>query len=243
LSAPRRGSPPAVATRAVALAIIWLSISAAACGEGLVPGNTYDRPLFVLHGTVRPAGGLASARNRAGTGVAVHPLVSLLWTDPLQQRPDRPAPAGMLRSSVDAASDQIALEIFRPPPPELLVEVAAPSGGESARLAVAEIVIIDDGDGDGDFRVGGARAEIAAPDQYLAGTESLLIYVARPFSSPPFDFPLVPGTATGYQLVSYSCVGLSAVGVAEVAADLLALVMRPSSFLPEIRTCRRSHSP
>jgi TPP-dependent pyruvate/acetoin dehydrogenase alpha subunit len=53
----------------------------------------------------------------------------------------------------------------------------------------------------------------------------------------------LPGTALGYQLVGYQCMGQSALGVVAVAADAVELVMRPSPILPEVRTCRRSHSP
>ena len=147
-----------------------------------------------------------------------------------------------IQSSVSVADDAATLEVFRPPPPEALVEVASASG-DTALLATAEIVLIDDADGDGNFHVSGARAEIAEPDEYLAGSDSMLVYVARPFASPPTDFPLVAAGGTGYQLIRFVCEGPIATGVSPIEPDMVELIVRPSPIFPEVRTCRRTHSP
>jgi hypothetical protein len=128
-------SPAPIRSRSALLAAALLAIAGAAvaCGQGVVPGDSYDQPLFVVQGLVKPAGALASARNGSDPNAPARPLVSLLWTDPLQRVPDRPAPAGTLRSSAAPGSDAVTLEIFRLPPPELLVDVAAPSGDSARR--------------------------------------------------------------------------------------------------------------
>jgi hypothetical protein len=166
----------------------------------------------------------------------------LLWTDPLQRQADVPAPAFSLRSMVAVDTDSFALDVFRPPPAGALVDVASPSG-DVATLALAEIVIVDDEDADGTFRVSGAAAEIAAPDLYLAGSVTVLAYVARPFAAPEVDFPLVPTGTAGYQLLQYRCQGQVAAGIDAVSPQSVDLVLQPSLTFPELRSCRRTHSP
>src|SRR6185295_17486928 len=122
-----------------------------------------------------------------------------------------------------------------------LVDVSAPSG-EVATVALAEIVLIDDADGDGTFGASGARAEIAQTDFYLAGSASVLAYVARPFPSPEVEFPLVPAGTVGYQLLGYRCAGQIATGIDAVAPEAVDLVLQPSQTFPELRSCRRTHS-
>lgn len=220
-----------------------IALLAGGCGKGLVAGTTYDRPLLTITGTLRPAGALRNARDRANSGPPRRPLLTLLWTDPLQRRPDLPAPAHAVRSTVDAAADTFELQVFRAPPAAALVDVAAPGGGGVATLAVAEIVAIDDADGDGTFRASGARADIAAPDLYLAGSTAVVTYLARPFADPQAGFPLAATNAPGFDLAGYDCEGPVSRGIQRVAAAQVEMVLQPSLTLPEVRTCRRSHAP
>ena len=215
---------------------------AAGCGQALVPGTTYDGPLITIGGTIGPPGGLEDARDRNGAAPVRNPLVTLLWTDPLQRQPDVPAPPWTLGSTVDRENNTFTIEVFRPPPASALVDVAAPSG-EVSTLALAEIVMIDDADGDGTFRVDGPRAAIVAPDLYLAGSVSVLVYVARPYPTPQVESPVAPDGIIGFQTLRYRCVGQVAARIEQTPPSTIDLIVQTSIDFPELRDCRRTHSP
>jgi hypothetical protein len=213
--------------------VVALALGGSACGRGLVPGATYDQPLLSFSGTISPAGGLIGAQ---------HPILGLLWTDPLQRQPDVTMPASWLQSSVNANADTFAIDIFRPPPPEAVVDLADPSGAIS-RLAVAEIVIVDDQNGDGTFQVEGPRATISAPERYLAGSANVLTYVDRPFSAPQLNSPLTLPAQVGYALVNYVCQGQLSAATHAVNQDAVEMLLQPSQDFPDVRSCRASHGP
>jgi hypothetical protein len=213
--------------------VVALALGGSACGSGLVPGATYDQPLLSFNGTISPAGGLIGAQ---------HPILGLLWTDPLQRQPDVTMPASWLQSSVNANADTFAIDVFRPPPPEAVVDLADPSGAIS-RLAVAEIVIVDDQNGDGTFQVEGPRATISAPERYLAGSANVLTYVDRPFSAPQINSPLTLPAQVGYALVNYVCQGQLSAATHSVNQGAVEMVLQPSQDFPDVRTCRASHGP
>jgi hypothetical protein len=214
------------------LAALGLAAGASAC-DGITPGSAFDRPMFTIDADFIPNTVLPAA---------AHPIVGVLWTDPLQRRPDVVMPAGWSSSSdIDPASGTLTFQadLFRPPPPEAVVDLRAASGDDTS-LAFGELVVVDDADGDGTFGVSGPHAEIAPPDSYLAGTTSVLVYVARPFAEVESAFPLA-GTNAGYQTVNFECNGqLSQETAIESSAEF---VLQPSLTLPEIRNCRRTHSP
>jgi hypothetical protein len=218
---------------ATRLLFLMGALGGAACGRSVVPGTTYDQPLLSFQGTINPTGGLLAAK---------HPIAGLLWTDPLQRQPDVPMPASWLVSSVNAIDDTFSVDVFRPPPPEAVVTVASAGDGTS-QLAIAEIVIVDDQDGDGTFRVGGARATIAAPELYLAGSANVLTYVARPFSSPQINSPLTLPGQSGYALVNYNCLGQISGSTNPVNPQNVELILQPSQDFPDVRPCRASHGP
>ena len=206
----------------------------ASCGRGVVPGATYDQPLLSFSGTINPTGGL---------GQAQHPIVGLLWTDPLQRSADVTMPARWLQSTVDAAADTFTVDIFRPPPPEAVVDLADPSGKLLQRLAMAEIVIVDDSDGDGGFLVKGPRATISGSERYLAGSANVLTYVESPFSSPQINSPLTLPAQIGYALVNYNCQGQLSASTNPVNPQAVEMILQPSQDFPDVRTCRASHGP
>ena len=70
----------------------------------------------------------------------------------------------------------------------------------------------------------------------------MLAYVARPFSTPQTDFPLVPAGTVGFQLLSYQCEGEITHGIDTVPQSAVDLVLQPSLTFPELRSCRRAHS-
>jgi hypothetical protein len=220
-------------SRAVLFTLLVAS-AGGACGRGVVPGAAYDQPLLSFSGTISPTGGL---------GQAQHPIVGLLWTDPLQRSADVTMPARWLQSTVDTAADTFTVDIFRPPPPEAVVDLAAPSGKISQQLAMAEIVIVDDSDGDGGFLVEGPRATISAPERYLAGSANVLTYVESPFPSPQVNSPLTLPAQIGYALVNYNCQGQLSAGTNPVNPQRVEMILQPSQDFPDVRTCRASHGP
>ncbi|HSY40828.1 MAG TPA: hypothetical protein VLA79_14920 [Polyangia bacterium] len=213
---------------------LLIASAAGACGRGVVPGAAYDQPLLSFSGTINPAGGLDQVH---------HPVVGLLWTDPLQRSADVTMPGRWLQSTVDPAADTFTVDIFRPPPPEAVVELAAPSGKSSQQLAMAEIVIVDDSDDDGGFLVQGPRATIAAPERYLAGSANVLTYVENPFPAPQSNSPLTLPAQIGYALVNYNCQGQLSAGTNPVNPQKVEMILQPSQDFPDVRTCRASHGP
>ena len=224
-------------------------MAVAGCKSGVVPGRAYEEPFDVpgrLMGTL-PAG--------------THPVASVVWTDPLERRPDIAMPAGWIDSTVAkttgtpegggaaGATEPFTLHLFRAPPAEALVEIPSPSGAV-ALMAFGELVIVDDGDSDGTFQIdghgtiaGGAGGGEGAPrDRSLAGSQELLVYVARPF--PPMaaqGFHLVQGSKTGYQLMRYVCEGRV---VAQIMPALYAdMEPQTAGELIRRRTCMNTHSP
>jgi len=212
------------------------------CGSGVMPGTGFDTALFSFQASVIPAGALPPD---------AHPLVGLIWSDPLQGKPDVVMPAQWISATPgDAAWTELTVRIFRPPPPAALIDITS-SGGDHAQMALGELVIVDD-DGDGTFRISGPRAEIAQADgagagsakksdSYLAGAFQPLVYVARPFRSSTLAFPVFPPGQVGYHLVDYGCDGRLSRG--PNVPKTTSFQMQPSRFLPELRNCMRSHSP
>ncbi len=125
-----------------------------------------------------------------------------------------------------------------------MVELPSP-GGPSLRLALAEIVMIDDQNDDGTFEVSGPDAAISDGDRYLAGANTLLVYLDRSYASlPPAASVLAVSGTEGYQLVVYICDHQS---ISEVRtqgpAGGTVIFPQPSTTFPEVRTCARTHSP
>jgi hypothetical protein len=229
--------------RVAAGLIVWASVcgGAAGCGKSLVPGSTYDHALLSFSGRILPKGGLADTK---------HPMVTLLWTDPYQKQRDVPMPVAWLRSTVpppaeDATTaDTFTVDVFRPPPPEALVDVPLSSNhADVARLAIAEIVLFDDRDDDETLQVTGPRADIVGKDRFLAGSTFVLTYVERPYATPGAANPLTVPTKSGYQLVSYDCDGRISAGTVPWDAGAVDLIAQRSTSFPEVRNCRRTHSP
>jgi hypothetical protein len=213
----------------------------------VVPGTAYDKAMPQFGGRIYPVGGLANAAN---------PTVGLLWTDPFQKKPDLPMPANWLQQKLTRVApadgttpDTYSLGLFRPPPPEALVDVPSsdPKTGAPVvvRLAIAELVLYDDLDGDGRFQVTGPRADIVGADSFLGSSNYVLTYVESPRDHTSLgNTPLTASGRVGYQLVNYVCEGRISQQTAPVE-DLTAvdLIVQPATSLPEVRNCRRTHSP
>jgi hypothetical protein len=209
-------------------------VGAAACGTGLAPGTSADQPLYAFGAQLTSSNGVPkSARPRLG----------VIWTDPLQRQPDVPMPSDWLHSNLDRDSfDGFLTTLYRPPPPAAMVRIDAPSGGDWMEMAFGEVIIFDDVEQNGLFRIDGPRAEMASPDSYLASSEEVLVYVARPFSNGQDGFPLGAAILHGYTTLAFFCNG-------QVPGQMIRqnvgvqFVPEPSQTLPEIRTCMRTHTP
>jgi hypothetical protein len=215
----------------------------AACQQGVVPGSAYDQPSWSFTGGVRPFGTIPTTTTGAdGAVLPSKPIMGLLWTDPLQRSPDLPQPARGIASTV--IDDTFRIDVFGPPPAGAIVEIPSTSG-PSLRLALAEIVMIDDQNGDGTFEVSGPDAAISDGDRYLAGANTMLVFLDQSYPSlPPAGSLLAVSGKQGYQLVVYVCdhQSISAV-IQQDPGGGTAAFTQPSTALPEVRSCGRTHSP
>jgi hypothetical protein len=214
------------------------ALLSACTSSGLVPGTAHDQPVEI-RGTLVDA-----------LPEGARPVVSVIWSDPWQGRPDVAMPTRWTASAVMPAADgggqsAVLLQLFRPPPSAALARIVAPTG-EAAEVAIGDVVIVDDGDGDGAFHID-ARGNIQAPeagrgDRYLAGTSAALIYVARAFpQGVAAALPIGPLDKIGYQLMGISCDARSTTGHRVV--EMANFLVLTSSSLVERRTCLRTHSP
>jgi hypothetical protein len=218
-----------------ALASACAAASVPACNSGITPGDGYDQVLFTFVGNL--ASNVELPQN-------TNPKLGVLWNDPFQVGPDVPMPPAWHTSIIQVIDTygNFFVDVYRPPPPASITRVAAPSGHDTADIAIADVVIFDDRDNDGAFRPTGIHAEMASDDGYLAVTSALLVYVARPFSGPvPAGFPLGDAIRSGYALIDLGCTGT--VSTRPMAIGGTFFVPQPSQRLPEIRSCGRTHSP
>lgn len=224
-----------------AAAIAVAGFLLAACQQGVVPGNAYDKP-WSFSGYVLPAGTVPTMTTGAdGAMLMTKPIMSLLWTDPLQRSPDVPQPARGISSMV--SQDKFQIDVYGPPPAAAIVDIPN-FGGQTVRLALAEIVMIDDQNGDGTFEVSGADATIADGDRYLAGANTVLVYLDGAYASLPPGNVLAVSGAAGYQLVLYACDHHEAIAnVLQQTPDGTIVYPQPSTTFPEVRACGRTHSP
>ena len=227
-----------VLTRAMAIAAAAGALACAGgCGGGVTAGDTYDQPLY-------PSPYSSKLLANATLPATAKPIVGVLWSDPLQRRPDGVLPRGWFGTDLASQSvGKFTFALYRPPPPAAIVRITAPDGLDFADVALADAVLVDDQDGDGDFRPSGIHAEIGPKDSYLAGSLQVILYVARPFSRLPSTFPL-PYKHPGYSLIDFHCSGQTGQtsGGAEEVFELQ-FISQASQRLPEVRNCLRTHSP
>lgn len=214
-----------------------------ACKEGVVPGKAYENPVSFAAMLISPL------------PPAVHPLLSVIWTDPWQNHPDVRMPTEWLDSSVAEAADRLAsgmadderrtastfrIRLFRPPPAATLVEVPSPDG-TAATLSLGEIMLVDDQDRDGTFAID-AHGTVQGADVYLAGGKEVMVYVEKGFPpSATTKFDLAPDTSPGYHLVNYQCDGREL--TRSESSSSVRLEAQPSVALIQRRTCLRTHAP
>ena len=212
--------------------------------SGITPGNAYDQPMASFTGNFIPNTVLPSP---------IDPRVVVLWTDPLERQADVVMPPSWMSAPLDPGAGDgrdFPIQLFRPPPPEAIVEVPAPGGQDAARLALGEVIIADDGDrdgnidiaGDGTIPLTGDAREGGPHDSYIAGAAQVLLYVERPFArAPTATSPLATVTQVGYQAIDFECSSQSSSAPVEV--HTVAFVAQTSQAVPEVRFCMRTHAP
>jgi hypothetical protein len=220
------------------------------CGKPIVSGNIYEEKLLSASVVVRPEGALTEAQLNAAR-------IGVLWTDPSQKEPDVVMPAGYLTSKRNLAASQptFDVDVFRPPPSAAILTMPSPSK-QTASLAIGEIVLFLDGNGDNTFRVRGRRASLVGSDrdEFLGSSTAIIRYIERPFAETTATFPFGPinDDQRGYDLVILECQGpLPAAPPTRspnLSSDrpntfLISVTVQPSTDLPEVRTCMRTHSP
>ena len=88
-----------------------------------------------------------------------------------------------------------------------------------------------------------ARATVASPDLYLAGSTNVLTFVATPFLSQDINSPLTLPGQRGYALINYHCEGQVSRGTYRANDQAIEMLLQPSQNLPDLRSCRASHGP
>jgi hypothetical protein len=154
-------------------ALLVTSVTAAllGCGDPLVPGTRLDEPSFIIEGAIAPY------------DVSRPTSIGILWVDPaLAGGAPTVSGAEQLEARI-ATNGAFSLKIFGRPPKEAVKWLAADASSDAVALAWGELVLFEDNDGDGTFRVDSleGRAPMAAPDQYAGVAEKhVLIYVEEP---------------------------------------------------------------
>ena len=221
---------------------IWraglLLVPLAGCGDPLTSASAYDVPLFTLRGDLNPA-----------PEDLVAPRVDLVWVDPVGQSDDIPEPLLETQLQLDGAG--YVFSIFAPPPATAVREIVdATTGAVAARFAFGEIVLYEDGDGDGTLRVTSLAdgSAIVAPDVYWgASAQNVVIYIKTPWSATT-KAPELLGLLShepGYHLGVIDCSAPDVpvtfiTGNADARADI-SVLPNGTSQLPYVRDCLRSH--
>lgn len=217
---------------------MFVCLAALGCGRALIPGQRVDEPIFTFDGDVE--GEAPGADLRLG----------LLWVDPFGLRDDLASPPSVSAGALSADRRTFELQLFTPPPPEVVRAVPDPADPSrpAFSFALAELVVFDDADGDGVFHVGG-RAEgskIEAPDTYRGASPlQALFYVAtvRSDASPALkELDRIVRAGPGYRVGTVGCDGAQGYFNTSVQEDIVRLrLVEAQETLPQLRPCLRSY--
>jgi len=187
---------------AISATIIATAALAPACGDPVVTRTAYEAPLLTINGMLQPA----------MVPDLYAPRMGVVWVDPAGLRDDLPSPPEITGSSIDDADQTFVLSLYAPPPPEAIRRFPGPPPHQDeveASFALGEIVLYEDLDGDGTFRVTArdAGSQIVAPDLFRAGAEISVVYVERPLADARTyqDLGRVLEGSPGYRIAVYSC--------------------------------------
>lgn len=208
--------------------IAWSTIG---CGEPLVSGASLDAPSFTIEGAIAPYD-------------VLRPLsIGVLWTDPaLAENAPTVSGADRLQAAI-AADGAFSLQVFGRPPKDAVKWLAADASSDAVALAWGELVLFEDADGDGTFRVDSLAdgAPMTAPDRYAGAAEKhVLLYVEEPAEEGTQVIGLARNLARlGYVLCEAHCDG--AMYATAVEPNTVSLRAVPASArFPRVRQCFQS---
>jgi hypothetical protein len=209
------------------------------CGDRLVSAEAYEAPLLTLKGTLNPV-----------PEDLTSPRVGIVWVDPAGLLDDLPEPATDSQFELQETASYV-YSVFAPPPAAMIREIPDPkTGAVAARFAFGEIILYEDRDGDGTFRVGALAygSPIVSDDDYRgAQAQYFALYIeksAAPSQAPPelvWTLPEAPGYHVG--AVDCSTPDVPQTWVSDDAASQIEVTVlpTPTSQLPYLRKCLRSH--
>jgi hypothetical protein len=216
------------------LIVIWaaaLATSTSGCGEPLVSGSSLNEPAFTIEGAIAPY----DPSRRSSIGI--------LWVDPALAG-DSPSVSGAHQLDAHIAEDgSFSLEVFGRPPKDAVKWLAADASSDAVAIAWGELVLFEDNDGDGSFRVESLAdgAAMTLPDQYAGVAEKhVLLYVEEPAEEGTQITGLARTLAApGYVLGEAHCADASYVVAVEPNTVSLRAVTATSLF-PRLRQCFES---
>ena len=175
------------------------------------------------------------------------PRVTVVWVDPLGLASDIPAPPETLHFASDPAGG-FTVQLFAPPPSIAATGtfVAPGTPDVAVRFAFGEIVLYEDFSGETSFMVS-AGNDMVGPDDYRGATATYaLIYISQLIDGANAGrlWPILMGPP-GYHLGAVDCENFGSPVIDDVdpaAAVLDMQVLPPSTQLPYVRMCLRSHS-
>ena len=245
---------------------LWLgAFVAIGCDGSLVTGADLDRPLLHGSGVITTSQDLNDSRPEPLAG-ETHLELGVLWVDPAQQGQPSVASSSDLLASAISADGKYTLD-FRSPPPDAAIqwldssvgagEPPATSAAEAVRNAFAfafgELVLFDDLDGDGSFRVGSLTdgSPMLPPDEYRGMASSdVVLYVAHALPRGHNPLPELSDRITavdGYHLGRVDCSDQTFATAIKPfvspadGSDTPIQIVPASSTFPDLRACLRSH--
>ena len=224
---------PANATGAVFAAALGMI----GCDGPLKDGEALDRSTFSLSGTITPS-------------LADGPLaLGVLWVDPAQQGNGSYASGSELIDDNIESDGRFRMAFYSAPPDHAVRWLKAAEDSDAVvAFAWGELVLYEDRDGDGTFRVGPLveGSPIAPPDVYRGFSPShVLVYVAEPLPFERSAIVFLAGmlTEAGYRPGTIPC-NRAGVDIAVEPTDPTATEIQlvdPSTVFASPRICMSSH--
>ena len=216
---------------------VGLLVLGGGCGDRLLSGRAYEAPLFTFQGALNPV-----------PEDLVSPRVDVVWVDPAALSDDLPAPPEDSVFELDGA--HYVYSLFAPPPAAAIRALVDPdTGGLIASFAFGEIVLVEDLDGDGAFRVGSLAdgSKIVSDDYRGAQSAYVVSFIERsaaPGVGPP-ELQRLLSAKPGYHLGFIDCSTLdvpqASVRDGNASSIEITVLPAPASELPFLRKCLRSH--
>ena len=207
------------------------------CGDRLLSGRAYEAPLFTFQGALNPV-----------PEDLVSPRVDVVWVDPAALSDDLPAPPEDSVFELDGA--HYVYSLFAPPPAAAIRALVDPdTGGLIASFAFGEIVLVEDLDGDGAFRVGsladGSKIRFGRLSRRAVRVRSVFHRTISGARVGPPELQRLLSAKPGYHLGFIDCSTLdvpqASVRDGNASSIEITVLPAPASELPFLRKCLRSH--